>query len=110
MPHFDPFYADKLRGARGVADADSVLDLRLSNRDAAERAVADLVAAAGTGKPRSVAVRLAAPIPGAGETAFQPVGRALLEAKKAGVVESLAPLPGPDGLGFFVQLGGGPAP
>lgn len=109
MPHFDPFYADKLRGARGVADADTVLDLRLATREAAEAAVLDLVAGAGTGKPRSVAVRLAAPIPGAGETAFQPVGRALLGARKAGVVESLSPLPGADGIGFFVVIRGGPA-
>jgi len=107
MPHFDPFYADKLRGAQGVADADHVLDLRLVDRVGAEAALAALIAGADEGPARTVAVRLAAPIPGAGETLFQPVGRALLDARKAGVVESLSPLPGQDGLGFFVRVRGG---
>lgn len=107
MPHFDPFYADKLRGAKGVADADHVLDLRLSDRAGAEAALAALVAGADQGPARTLAIRLAAPIPGAGETLFQPVCRALLDAKKAGAVESLAPLPAQDGLGFFVKVRGG---
>ncbi|WP_372426635.1 hypothetical protein [Salinarimonas chemoclinalis] len=106
MPHFDPHYADKLRGSNGVADADSVLDLRGAARAAAEASLAELIERSRFGEAKAVAIRIAAPLPGAGETLFQPVGRALLEAKRKGHVTSLAPLPAGDGLGFYVRLAG----
>lgn len=106
MPHFEPFYADKLRGTLGVSNADAVLDLRTAERAQAEASLSDLIERSRFGPPRTVAVRIAAPIPGGGETLFQPIGRALLEAKRKGRVESLAPLPAHDGLGFFVRLTG----
>lgn len=109
MPHFDPQYAVKLLGSLGLADADTVLDLRLVDRARADVSLADLIECSRAGPAQSVAVRIAAPIPGAGETLFQPVGRALLEAKRKGHVDSLAPLPPRDGLGFFVRLRGNTA-
>ncbi|GGK27690.1 hypothetical protein [Salinarimonas ramus] len=106
MPHFDPHYADKLRGSHGLAQADTVLDLRGVARPAAEASLAELIERSRFGEAISVAVRIAAPIPGAGETLFQPVGRTLLEARRKGHVASLSPLPAQDGLGFFVRLAG----
>ena len=40
MPHFEDFYAAKLRGSLGVTDAESVLDLRGTNRATAEASLA----------------------------------------------------------------------
>jgi hypothetical protein len=80
MPHFDEFYASKLRGGLGVTDA----------------------------APKSVAVRLDPPAEGGGETLFQPVGKALLDAKKRGWIDRLQTLPAQDGLGFYVVLAGKP--
>lgn len=104
MPHLEPYYADKLRGARGVADADAVLDLRQASLAQAEAQIRD--ALAGSAPGRTVAVLLAPPPAGGGETLFQPVGRQLLEARKAGLVDRLQTLPAGDGLGFYVVLAG----
>lgn len=106
MPHFDPFYADKLRGNLGLSNADAVLDLREAGAEQALASLADLIERSRFSAPRSVAIRLAPPPEGGGETLFLPVGRALLEAKRKGHVESLLPLPAHDGLGYYVRLRG----
>ncbi len=106
MPHFDPYYADKLRGARGLQDADSVLDLTGMTAPQAQAAIQEILDRSRFARRGSVAIRLAPPPEGGGETLFQPVGRQLLEARKAGVIEHLQTLPGGDGLGFFVELAG----
>ncbi|MEH3145835.1 MAG: hypothetical protein PGN34_10910 [Methylobacterium frigidaeris] len=109
MPHFDEFYANKLRGSLGVTDAEAVLDLRLADRTKAEASLTDMLERSRFAKGKTVAVRLAAPFPGGGETLFQPIGRLLLEAKRRGWIERLQTLPAQDGLGFYVALAGKPA-
>ena len=109
MPHFENFYADKLRGALGVADADAVLDLREASREAAAAAIQDMLERSRFGNAKAVAIRLSPPPEGGGETLFQPIGKALLEAKKRGWIDRLQTLPAQDGLGFYVALAGKPA-
>ncbi|WP_407526786.1 hypothetical protein [Methylobacterium oryzisoli] len=109
MPHFDEFYANKLRGTLGVTDAESVLDLRGTARPKAEASLTDMLERSRFAKGKTVAVRLDGPAPGGGETLFQPVGRLLLEAKRRGWVDRLQTLPAQDGLGFYVALAGKPA-
>ncbi|KQP08068.1 MAG: hypothetical protein Q7T93_07570 [Methylobacterium sp.] len=106
MPHFEDFYADKLRGSLGVTDAESVLDLRGTNRPTAEASLADMLERSRFGKGKTVAIRLDPPPEGGGETLFQPTGRLLLDAKRKGLVERLQTLPAGDGLGFYVALTG----
>jgi hypothetical protein len=106
LPHFDEFYANKLRGSLGVTDAESVLDLRGAPRPQAEASLADMLERSRFAKGKTVAVRLDGPSPGGGETLFQPVGRQLLDAKRRGWVERLQTLPAQDGLGFYVALAG----
>ncbi|GBU17072.1 MULTISPECIES: hypothetical protein [Methylobacterium] len=106
MPHFEDFYAAKLRGALGVTDADSVLDLRGTNRPTAEASLKDMLERSRFAKGKTVAIRLDAPPDGGGETLFQPAGRLLLEAKRKGLLERLQTLPAQDGLGFYVALTG----
>ncbi len=108
MPHFEEFYADKLRGALGVTDAESVLDLRSASREQAAASIQDMLERSRFAQTKSVAIRLAAPPEGGGETLFQPVGKALLEAKKRGWIERLQTLRAEDGLGFYVGLAGRP--
>lgn len=109
MPHFEDFYADKLRGALGVTDADAVLDLRGAPREAAAASIQDMLERSRFGNAKTVAIRLSPPPEGGGETLFQPIGKALLEAKKRGWIERLQTLPAQDGLGFYVGLAGKPA-
>jgi hypothetical protein len=106
VPHFEDFYAAKLRGSLGVTDAESVLDLRGSNRPTAEASLADMLERSRFGKGKTVAIRLDPPPEGGGETLFQPIGRLLLDAKRKGLVDRLQTLPGGDGLGFYVALSG----
>jgi hypothetical protein len=108
MPHFEEFYADKLRGTLGVADAESVLDLRSASREQAAASIQDMLERSRFAQRKAVAIRLAPPPTGGGETLFQPVGKALLEAKKRGWIERLQTLPAHDGLGFYVVLAGRP--
>ncbi|MFE1599088.1 hypothetical protein [Methylobacterium sp. ID0610] len=108
MPHFDEFYANKLRGTLGVTDAESVLDLRGTPRPKAEASLTDMLERSRFAKGKTVAVRFDAPVPGGGETLFQPIGRLLLEAKRRGWVDRLQTLPAQDGLGFYVALAGKP--
>jgi hypothetical protein len=108
MPHFEEFYADKLRGSLGAVDAESVLDLRDASREQAAASIQDMLERSRFAKGKSVAIRLSPPPEGGGETLFQPIGKALLEAKKRGWIERLQTLPAQDGLGFYVVLAGKP--
>ena len=108
MPHFDEFYANKLRGTLGVTDAESVLDLRGAPRPQAEASLTDMLERSRFAQGKAVAVRLDGPVPGGGETLFQPIGRLLLDAKRRGWVDRLQTLPAQDGLGFYVALAGRP--
>jgi len=109
MPHFDEFYANKLRGSLGIAEAEAVLDLRGIARAKAEASLKDMLERSRFAQPKTVAIRLDPPGEGGGETLFQPVGRLLLDAKKRGWIERLQTLPAHDGLGFYVALAGKPA-
>lgn len=106
MPHFDDFYAAKLRGSLGVTDAESVLDLRGTNRPTAEASLKEMLERSRFAKGKTVAIRLDPPPAGGGETLFQPAGRLLLDAKRRGLVDRLQTLPAQDGLGFYVALTG----
>ena len=106
MPHFDEFYANKLRGSLGLADAQAVLDLRGAARAKAEASIKDMLERSRFAKGKTVAIRLDAPPDGGGETLFQPAGRLLLDAKRRGLIERLHTLPAQDGLGFYVALSG----
>ena len=108
MPHFEEFYANKLRGGLGVVDADSVLDLRSASREQAAASIQDMLERSRFAAAKSVAIRLAPLAEGGGETLFQPIGKALLEAKKRGWIARLQTLPAQDGLGFYVVLAGKP--
>jgi hypothetical protein len=108
MPHFEEFYANKLRGGLGVTDAESVLDLRGASREKAAASIQDMLERSRFSQAKSVAIRLDPPPEGGGETLFQPVGKALLEAKKRGWIDRLQTLPAHDGLGFYVVLAGKP--
>ncbi len=110
MPHFEDFYADKLRGSLGVTDAEAVLDLRGANRATAEASLKDMLERSRFGKGKTVAIRLAPPPEGGGETLFQPAGRLLLDARRRGLIERLQTLPAQDGLGFYVALSGNTRP
>ncbi|GLS43670.1 hypothetical protein [Methylobacterium brachythecii] len=108
MPHLEDFYANKLRGALGLTDAESVLDLRGAPWAKAEASLNDMLERSRFAKGKTVAVRLEPPPEGGGETLFQPVGRLLLDAKRRGWVDRLQTLPAEDGLGFYIALAGKP--
>jgi hypothetical protein len=108
VPHFEEFYADKLRGGLGVVDAESVLDLRGVSREQAAASIQDMLERSRFAQGKTVAIRLDPPPEGGGETLFQPVGKALLEAKKRGWIDRLQTLPSQDGIGFYVVLSGKP--
>ena len=104
MPHFEEFYANKLLGSLGVVDAQAVLDLRGASREKAAASIQDMLERSRFAQGKAVAIRLDPPPEGGGETLFQPVGKALLEAKKRGWIERLQTLPTDDGIGFYVAL------
>ncbi|MET0746219.1 MAG: hypothetical protein ABWY78_22810 [Microvirga sp.] len=108
MPHFEDFYADKLRGSLGVVDAQSVVDLREASREQAAASIQDMLERSRFARGQAVAIRLSPPREGGGETLFQPVGKALLEARRRGWIVRLQTLPAQDGLGFYVVLAGRP--
>ena len=108
MPHFEDFYADKLRGALGVADADAGWICATPRGRRLRRRFRTCWNAAVSATPRRRDSSLAA-AEGGGENLFQPIGKALLEAKKRGWIDRLQTLPAQDGLGFYVALAGRPA-
>ena len=106
MSDFEDFHAAKLLGSLGVTDAESVLDLRGTNRPTAEASLKEMLERSRFAKGKTVAIRLDAPPDGGGETLFQPAGRLLLDAKRRGLIDRLQTLPAQDGLGFYVALTG----
>jgi hypothetical protein len=108
MPFFDDIYAAKLRGNLGLADAESVIDLRGVSRQRALTSIKEMLERSRFAEGKSVAVLIDPASPTSGETLFQPVGRLLLEARRKGWVERLTPLPARDGAGFYVALAGRP--
>lgn len=108
MPHLEDAYADRLRGALGVTDAETVMDLRGANRPAAEASLKAMLERSRFAKGKTVAIRLDPPPEGGGETLFHPAGRLLLDAKRRGLIARLQTLPAQDGLGFYVALTGKP--
>lgn len=108
MPFFDDIYAAKLRGNLGLADAESVIDLRGVSRQRALASVKEMLERSRFAAGKSVAVLIDPASPTSGETLFQPIGRLLLEARRKGWVERLTPLPARDGAGFYVALSGRP--
>jgi len=105
MPHLDPEQALHLLGK--TPDAEAELDLRGLARDAALAKLRLLVDERAAPGPKRYAVRIDPPVPGKGETLFLPVGRYLLDAKRAGRIFAFAPLSEPPGGGYFVDLGSG---
>ena len=80
MPHFEDYYASKLRGSLGVSDAEAVLDLR--EHRASRRRARSGHAAAQPVRPGEERRRgVSGACPKAAATPFQPVGKALLEAE-----------------------------
>ena len=102
------FYADKLRGGLGVVDADACSILRGHHAGEGAASIQDMLERSRFAQGKSVAIRLDPPPEGGGETLFQPVGKALLEAKKRGWIDQLQALLDQDGLGFYVVLAGKP--
>lgn len=86
--------------------AEYELDLQGLDRAHATESVSRMVERSRFLAPRSILVRLDPPPEGGGETLFQPIGRQLLDAKKAGFLSSLSPLPEPAGLGFHIVTAG----
>jgi hypothetical protein len=105
MPHLDPEQAKHLLGKTPETEAE--LDLRGLARTPALAKLRRLVDARVAPGPVLYAVRIDPPVPGKGETLFLPVGRFLLEAKRANRIAAFAPLSDPPGGGFFVDLGPG---
>jgi hypothetical protein len=101
MTGFDP--VKMLEGAEFETEA--VLDLRGLGREGALAKLRTLVEIRVGPGPRRWAVRIESAKAGGGETLFQPVGRYLLNAKRAGKIFAVAPLADPPGGGFAVDLG-----
>lgn len=95
----------RLTGFRDSAEYE--LDLRGLDRAHAEASVERMLERSRFRPPRSVVVRIDAAGPTSGETLFQPVGRVLLDALRAGVVSRCSPLP-EGGTGFWIRLTGNP--
>ena len=102
MPHFEDFYADKLRGGLGFGDADAVLDLRDATREAAAAAIQDMLERSRFGR-RQDASRSASrrPRKAGAKRCSSRSERRLLEAKKRGWIDRLQTLAGPGRPGIF---------
>ena len=102
MPHFATNPLKTL--GRQAAEAEAELDLRgLSVADALA-SVDRLISDPSADKPRSYRLCFD-PASGDGtETLFQPLGRHLLQARRAGQLQSCLPLP--DGNGYYIELAG----
>ncbi|MDJ0739584.1 MAG: hypothetical protein QNJ91_07690 [Gammaproteobacteria bacterium] len=96
MPYFDDNPLDKLAVKAGRADAE--LDLRgLAQTDAMAR-VERLIDSGG--RAQTWLIRFDAAADDGRETLFLPLGRRLLEARRAGRIASC--LPASDGAGYYV--------
>lgn len=100
MPYFDENPLSKLALQGDAAEAE--LDLRGLPANEALSQVESLLQATQARQPSSVRIRFD-PARGDGrETLFLPLGRRLLEARKAGLLRSC--LPTPDGDGYLIMF------
>lgn len=104
-----PFMKDEdLRRLTGFHDtAEYELDLCGIDRAHGLASVERMLERSRFRPPRTVIIRIDKPTPTSGATLFQPVGRRLVEAMKAGLVLRCNPLP-EAGAGFWVSLKGNP--
>jgi len=104
-----PFLRDEdIRRLTGFRDtAEYELDLCGLDLAHARASVERMLERSRFRRPRSVVVRIDPASPTSGETLFQPIGRQLLDALRAGLVTKCSPLP-EAGAGFWVRLKGNP--
>ena len=104
-----PFLKNEdLRRITGIHDsAEYELDLQGLDRLHAEASIERMLERSRFRPPRDVVIRIDKASPTSGETLFQPVGRQLVEALKAGTVARCRPLP-EGSAGFWVELIGNP--
>lgn len=100
MPHFDSNPLEALALQAGEADAE--LDLRGMNETQALAQVSALLDNPATEGPRSYRLQFDPARGDGSHTLFQPLGRALLQARREGKLKSCLPLP--DGAAYFIQL------
>ncbi|NQW11290.1 MAG: hypothetical protein HQ481_15600 [Alphaproteobacteria bacterium] len=96
------------RLTRVGADAEYTLDLAGLDLPHARESVARMLERSRFRAPRDIAVLLDPPPEGGGETLFQPIGRQLLDARRAGLLERLEPLSREAGLGYRIATVGNP--
>ena len=103
MPFFE---SNPLSGLAGTGQrAEAELDLRgLAFDEALDRVEALLSQDREVGAA-SYLIRFDPAVPGGGETLFLPLGRRLLAARRAGILESCLPLP--DGAAYYIGLSTG---
>lgn len=101
MPLVTP--EDLIRLAGPDLAAEDVLDLRGLSLEAAEAELKFLLAA-----PRRTGLRVAILFdparPGGGETLFQPIGRRLVAARRAGLIRDARPIQPGEVAGFLIEL------
>ena len=102
MPFMTEDEVGDLLGAE--KSADSELDLRGIEASEALGLLKGTIRDQGENSPRSVLVRIDPATADSGETLFLPVGRALLEAKRKGLVSHCHPLMELGAAGFYVEL------
>jgi hypothetical protein len=104
-----PFLKDEdLRRLTGIDEsAEYELDLCGIDRIHGEASVERMLERSRFRPPRDVVVRIDKASPTSGATLFQPIGRLLVDAMKAGIVRRCNPLP-EIGAGFWVSLIGNP--
>lgn len=90
---------------RGGFNTHATLDLRGLKREEALARLQALIDTHAAPAPHRYAVLIDPATPGGGETLFQPVGRRLLDAKRAGKIFAVTPLADPPGGGFAIDLG-----
>lgn len=103
MPFFEHNPLSGLAATREQAEAE--LDLRGLRFEDALLRVEALLDGSRTGIAASYLIRFDPAVPGGGETLFLPLGRRLLAARRAGILESCLPLP--DGAAYYIGLSTG---
>jgi hypothetical protein len=83
LPHFDPFYADKLRGPLGAAEADAVLDLSGRSAAEAEAAIREMLERSRFAQRSTLAVKLSPPARGRGRDPVPARGAAIARRAQA---------------------------
>lgn len=100
-PRIDQSVLDGLLGGERVGAHQ--LDLRGMAVEEARAAVEDMLAR-WSGQDTTVVVRISPATPTSGETLFQPIGRQLLAARRAGLIARFSPLSEPAGGGFHLTM------